>query len=94
MNVKSRVVLLFSRNTNCKHLTTSSKDNPEVEWTNGTANEMKLKGMVRNTVVLTVLFTVRQRNEMQYQNTLPSYRNPPKNPLIRRIFGAKPIFPP
>jgi hypothetical protein len=75
MNLKSRVVLFFSRNTNCKHLNTSSKDNPEAEWTNGTANEMKLKGVTRNTVILTVLFTVRHWIAMQYQNTLLSYRN-------------------
>ena len=50
-------------------------DNPEAEWTNEKANEMKLKGVVRNTVILTVLFTVRRWNAMQYQNTLLSYRN-------------------
>jgi len=74
-DIRPRAVLLFSRNTNCKHLNTSSMDNPEAEWTNEKANEMKLKGVVRNTVILTVLFTVRRWNAMQYQNTLLSYRN-------------------
>lgn len=75
MNVKSRVVLLFSRNTNCKHLNTSSKNIPEAEWTNGKANEMKLKEVVRNTVILPVLFKVRHWNAIQYHNTLLSYGN-------------------
>jgi hypothetical protein len=65
MNVKSRVVLLFSKNTNCKHLNTSSKDNPEAEWKDGKANEIKLKGAVRNTAILTVWFMVRHWNAMQ-----------------------------
>ena len=73
--MKNRAVLLFNTNTNCKHLNTSSMDNPEAEWTNGKANEMKLKGVVRNTVILTVLFTVRHWNAMQCQNTLLSHRN-------------------
>jgi hypothetical protein len=75
----SRVVLLICRNINCKHLNTSSKDNPQAEWTNGAANEMKLKGVVRNTVILTVLFTVRHWNAIQYHNTLLSYRNSKKS---------------
>ena len=73
MSVKSRAVLLFSRNTNCKHLNTSSKDKPEAEWTNGKANEMKLSEAVRNTAILTVLLAVRHWNAMQYHNTLLSY---------------------
>jgi len=62
-----------------KGLNTSSMDNPGAEWTNGRANEMKLKGVVRNTVILTVRFTVRHWKAMQYHNTLLSYRNS-KNP--------------
>lgn len=72
---ESYVLPLFSRNTNSKHLNTNSNDNQEIEWTKGSVDEMKWKGLVTNTAILIVLVTVRHQNVWQYYNTFVSYRH-------------------
>ena len=77
MNVKSRAVLLFSSNANCKHLNTSSMDNPGAELRNGRANEMKLKGGGKKHCdsYCTVHGSSLESNAVSHHNTLLSYRN-------------------